>query len=87
MDHLRTVAHIFAAFGGPAPVASLCAVPKSTAASWHRRGSIPARYWPCLIAGAGANAIVLTADDLIAAHAVLPPIPVTARHASEESAA
>jgi hypothetical protein len=36
---------------------------------WHQRGSIPARYWQALLAGAERRNLAVTASDLIAAHA------------------
>ncbi len=37
---------------------------------WHRRSSIPAKYWGSLVASAGKRKIKVTFDDLAAAHAV-----------------
>jgi hypothetical protein len=37
---------------------------------WFQRGSVPARYWKALLAGAKRRGLAVTADDLVAAHAV-----------------
>ena len=35
---------------------------------WFQRGSVPAKYWSALIAGARRRSIELTADDVVTAH-------------------
>lgn len=40
----------------------------NTAKQMKRRGSIPVRYWPSLIAAAGERGVPLTYDQLVAIH-------------------
>lgn len=35
---------------------------------WFQRGSVPAKYWSALIAGAKRREIDLSADDVVLAH-------------------
>lgn len=56
--------------GGPSAVARHLGVSDyTTVSSWARRGSIPVRYWPGLMAVAKDAGFRLTADDLLRAHA------------------
>ena len=39
---------------------------------WFQRGSVPAKYWSALIAGAKRRNISLTAEDVVLAHSAGP---------------
>jgi hypothetical protein len=66
MDNLPK---LFEAFGGPAAVGSALGKSTEHAAAMKRRGSIPVRYWPCLLHAAKTAGIPLSEVDLVAIHA------------------
>lgn len=55
-------------FGGTTAFAAAIQVNVSTASEMKRRGSIPVRYWPSLIAAAEERGLALTYDTLVAIH-------------------
>lgn len=55
-------------FGGTTAFAASIQVNVSTASEMKRRGSVPVRYWPLLIAAAGERGLPLTYDQLVAIH-------------------
>lgn len=67
---MESISDIFDALGGPTATGRLLGAKPSTASEMKRRGSIPVRYWPALIAGAAALNIRITADDLARLHEV-----------------
>jgi len=54
--------------GGTTAFAAAIQVNVSTASEMKRRGSIPVRYWPSLIAAADERGLPLTYDTLVAIH-------------------
>lgn len=70
---MRTVAHIIAELGGPTIVGRACGFASNQGARGSdmlRRGSIPVRYWPMLLAWSERNGNAkLTYKDLVEAHA------------------
>lgn len=68
MSHARSLPALVTAIGGASILAAICRVPLATAASWVRRGSLPARYWHRLLVSEEAVAVGMTADELVGAH-------------------
>lgn len=54
--------------GGTTAFAASIHVNVSTASEMKRRGSVPVRYWPSLIAAAEERGVPLTYDMLVAIH-------------------
>lgn len=55
-------------FGGTTAFAAAIQVNVSTASEMKRRGSIPVRYWPSLIAAADERGVPLSYEQLVAIH-------------------
>lgn len=68
---MSTVSAIFERFDGPANVGRAIGKPTEHAAAMKRRGSIPVRYWPALMA-AKPKGKAITYAELVAAHAPPP---------------
>ncbi len=66
---MMTLSSIFDVFGGPAEVGRAIGVSTEHATTMRRRGSIPVRYWPSLLAEARDRSITLSEADLVAIHA------------------
>ena len=67
---MKSVEDIFVALGGTGAVARLLDVGHSTASEMRRRGSIPVRYWPRLVAVAAEREVKgITNDALVHMHA------------------
>jgi len=66
---MKSVEEIFVALGGTGAVARLLEVGHSTASEMRRRGSIPVRYWPRLVAVATERAVEgISNDSLVDMH-------------------
>jgi hypothetical protein len=66
---MKSVEEIFVALGGTGAVARLLEVGHSTASEMRRRGSIPVRYWPRLVAVAVEREIEgISNDSLVGIH-------------------
>jgi hypothetical protein len=66
---MKSVEEIFVALGGTGAVARLLEVGHSTASEMRRRGSIPVRYWPRLVAVAAERAVEgISNDSLVDMH-------------------
>ncbi|MCW2248267.1 hypothetical protein M2352_003901 [Azospirillum fermentarium] len=52
-------------FGGQTVLSAAIDVPQSTIAWWKKRGSIPPKYWPAIIAAAAERGVILTGDDFL----------------------
>ncbi|CAH1667822.1 hypothetical protein CHELA1G11_12888 [Hyphomicrobiales bacterium] len=61
--------NLFDVLGGPVRVGRACGVSSAAAASWKRRGSIPARYWLHIITMPEAAAAGVDAGRLTYLHA------------------
>ena len=66
---METVPDIFEHLGGASRVARILGVGQSTASEMKRRGSIPVRWWPTLLASDEAREIGVTEGLLIRIHA------------------
>jgi len=65
---METISSIFDRFGGVSATARVLGVNASTASEMKRRGSIPVKHWPELIAEAKYRRIKLTNDMLVSVH-------------------
>ena len=65
---METISSIFDRFGGVTATAAVLGVNASTASEMKRRGSIPIKYWPELIAEAKYRRFKLTNDMLVSVH-------------------
>lgn len=64
-----TVSTIFQSLGGPTKVARVLGVGFTTASEMKRRGSIPVKYWPKLVAACEAEGIeTVTYERLVEIH-------------------
>ena len=66
---MKTVSEIFDAIGGSSAMARVLDVKTSAASEMRRRGSIPVKYWPALIAHAATEKLEIDSDVLMNAHA------------------
>ena len=60
---------LFERLGGPTKVARILGVGFTTASEMKRRGSIPVKYWPTLVAACRADGVSVSYDELVAMHA------------------
>ena len=65
---MNTLDEVFEALGGVAEVGRVIGKRTEHASVLKRRGSVPVRYWPSLIAAAEERGVVLTSDMLVAIH-------------------
>lgn len=65
---MNSVSALFEALEGPTKVAGILSVKTSAASEMKRRGSIPVRYWPDLVAAFGERGIDLSYEDLVRLH-------------------
>lgn len=65
---MNTLDEVFEALGGVAEVGRVIGKRTEHASVLKRRGSMPVRYWPSLIAAAGERGVPLTYDQLVAIH-------------------
>lgn len=65
---MNTLDEVFEALGGVAEVGRVIGKRTEHASVLKRRGSVPVRYWPSLMAAAEERGIVLTSDMLVAIH-------------------
>lgn len=63
---METFAAVIDAWPSPAEFAADVGVPLNNARVWKHRDSIPARYWPQVVAGAEARGLVGITLDLLA---------------------
>lgn len=65
MGDMDTFGEVIEAAGGPAGVANICHVHRSTPAQWARRGSIPPEHWRALRAHLAGRGVWLDWADLV----------------------
>ena len=66
---MQTVSSLFERLGGPTKVARALGVRFTTASEMKRRGSIPVKYWPQLVAACRSEGIKgVTYDRLVEMH-------------------
>jgi hypothetical protein len=66
---MRSVSNLFETLGGPTKVATFLDVGVTTASEMKRRGSIPVKYWPRLVAACEQHGIDgLNYERLVAMH-------------------
>lgn len=66
---MQSVSSLFDQLGGPTKVARVLDVGFTTASEMKRRGSIPVKYWPRLVAACHAEGVNdVTYDLLVAMH-------------------
>lgn len=66
---MQSVSHIFQTLGGPTRVARMLDVGFTTASEMKRRGSIPVKYWPRLVAACSSQGIEgITYERLVEIH-------------------
>ena len=68
-EGMTSVSSIFQNLGGPTKVARILDVGFSTASEMRRRGSIPVKYWPKLVAACEAEGVDgITYERLVEMH-------------------
>lgn len=66
---MTSISSIFQNLGGPTKVARILDVGFSTASEMRRRGSIPVKYWPKLVAACEAEGVSgITYERLVELH-------------------
>jgi hypothetical protein len=66
---MQCVSSLFEQLGGPTKVARILGVKFTTASEMKRRGSIPVKHWPRLVAACQAEGIEgISYDKLVAIH-------------------
>jgi hypothetical protein len=66
---MQSVSNIFETLGGPTRVAKMLDVGFTTASEMKRRGSIPVKYWPRLVAACESQGIDgITYERLVEIH-------------------
>lgn len=65
---MSNITTIFDEFGGPGKMAEALGVKPSAASEMKRRGSIPVRYWPDLVAACQQKGIDISYERLVAIH-------------------
>ncbi|WP_146119563.1 carph-isopro domain-containing protein [Phyllobacterium phragmitis] len=65
---MNTIKDLFEDLGGTGAVARIISVKHSAASEMRRRGSIPVKYWPAIIAEASARELSVDSDTLVAMH-------------------
>jgi hypothetical protein len=66
---MTSVSTLFDVLGGPTKVARLLGVGFTTASEMKRRGSIPVKYWPRLVAAADTEGLeAITYERLVLMH-------------------
>ena len=69
IDGMTSISTIFQNLGGPTKVARFLEVGFSTASEMRRRGSIPVKYWPKLVAACEAEGVDgITYERLVEMH-------------------
>jgi hypothetical protein len=67
---MQSVSYIFEKLGGPTKVARHLGVGFTTASEMKRRGTIPVKYWPKLVAACEADGLSdVTYERLVRMHA------------------
>jgi hypothetical protein len=65
---MNTIDELFDAIGGVAEVGRVIGKRTEHASVIKRRGSVPVRYWPALMAAAEEKGIALSYEHLVAIH-------------------
>jgi|SanBayMetagenome_1026888.scaffolds.fasta_scaffold246849_1 hypothetical protein len=65
---MNTIDELFDAIGGVAEVGRVIGKRTEHASVIKRRGSVPVRYWPALMAAAEEKGIPLSYEQLVAIH-------------------
>lgn len=60
---------LFEKLGGPTKVSRILGVGFTTASEMKRRGSIPVKYWPTLVAACREDGLEVSYEQLVAMHA------------------